>query len=44
MTPLSPYLFILVSKVMVSMFRKAENHGLMDAIEAEKGQIRLKHL
>ena len=41
---LSPYLFILVSKALVSLFRKAEILDLIEAMEIRNENVRVKHL
>ena len=42
--PLSPYLFILVSKALVCILRKAHDINLIEAVKIGKTKINLKHL
>jgi reverse transcriptase-like protein/endonuclease/exonuclease/phosphatase family protein len=42
--PLSPYLFILVSEVLVNLLRKADELKIIEGLEIGKDKVRLKHL
>lgn len=42
--PLSPYLFILVSEVLVCLLRKAEGLNLIEGVSIGKNKVNLKHL
>lgn len=42
--PLSLYLFIIVSKALVSLFRNAESQGLIAVVEVGKAKVKIKRL
>ena len=42
--PLSPYLFILVSEVLVYLLKKADEVNLIEAVHIGKAKVSLKHL
>ena len=42
--PLSPYLFILVSKALVNILKKAHDMNLIEDVNIGKTKVSLKHL